>query len=847
MNVVAGPVGSLIGKLGSLLKEEYKLQKGARAEVERLRKDLESADAALRLVAQIPPEQLDDTDKLWARDIREASYDMEDIVDAFLVRVDGGDGPAAAGKDHQLLAKLWVKMKSPFAKTKARHEIGRAIKDVRRKLEDVASRHDGTSILQSIKAKNPAAPIPVSSRLLAMHSDVKKLVGIDKARDDLISMLKPHKDEDDNVSSKEMKKVSVVGVGGLGKTTIAKVVYDELKGDFKYATYVTVGQKPDLEGVLRQILIGLDKKTYSGQLNITQWSEELLVEELKEFLTNKRYLIFIDDIWDTESWKRITPALKETNKGSCIITTTRDTDVAKEVGCSYKLQPLSRENSRILFYGRIFGSKEECPEIFTKVSENILKKCGDVPLAIITISGLLDNKPKNITEWNKVYKSIGSGHGKDKHMLDMRNILSLSYYDLPPHLKTCLLYLSIFPEDYEIQSHELIWRWIGEGFIREQSDCIFELGKSYFNELINRSLILPGRGDSKYGFSSCRVHDMVLDFIRSTSNEENFVTVLAGTEQNASPGSKVRRLSLLKYNATTKKDKATTDLLQVRSFIAFTRPVDLLTFFSRFGVLRLLDLGEFHDESQDTIIDLSCIGNLTHLRYLRLGRMKLPDELPAEIGKLHFLQILCLYQGYPRLPSNIVGGLRGLLRLNGVEVRKLQNGIWGSIEVLNRLIVDEDSTAINIMKELGQLTQLRMLWIDIHISVDQSLLNVMFKSLSNLKKLQGISIQGAGDGPLEWNNWVPPPDIQTIVFGCFCTFLELPKWISNSIALPLLCTLSLNVLRVKPEDIEILGKLPSLRCLQLVGGEFGPVFWVEGMGPLDKYFDSHRSNLHSLA
>jgi disease resistance protein RPM1 len=153
---------------------------------------------------------------------------------------------------------------------------------------------------------------------------------------------------------------------------------------------------------------------------------------------------------------------------------------------------------------------------FLKFQKKILRKCGGVPLVIITTSSLLANKPRNIKVWSKLCDSIGSGFESNQDMDNMRKILSLSYIDLPCHLKTCVLYLSIFPEDFDIRKDRLIWRWIAEGFVQygEGNQSLFEVGESYFNELLNRSLIEPtDMLDGDGNPVACHVHDVVLDLI----------------------------------------------------------------------------------------------------------------------------------------------------------------------------------------------------------------------------------------------------------------------------------------------------------------------------------------------
>jgi hypothetical protein len=177
-------------------------------------------------------------------------------------------------------------------------------------------------------------------------------------------------------------------------------------------------------------------------------------------------------------------------------------NVAEEIGCAYKMKPLCLHSSRILFYRRIFGDKDKCPdEELAVVSDRILIKCAGVPLAIITIASLLASKGRNKLDWYEVYNSIGTGMEDNTDVANMRKVLLLSYYNLPPHLKTCLLYLSVFPEDYETGKNRLIWMWIAEGFIcGKQGYSQFEVGESYFNELINRSMIQP-----KYGSHDMRI------------------------------------------------------------------------------------------------------------------------------------------------------------------------------------------------------------------------------------------------------------------------------------------------------------------------------------------------------
>lgn len=228
-----------------------------------------------------------------------------------------------------------------------------------------------------------------------------------------------------------------------------------------------------------------------------QSDEESLINALRSFLKDKRYIIVVDDIWSIQAWKTIKCALPENSFCSRIIVTTRNISVAKSC-CSpyhdfaYKVRLLSEADSETLFYRRVFGSEDKCPLHLKEVSTEIIKKCGGLPLAIITIGSLLSTKSDTREECITVRNSIGLGLEKNPDVEEMRAILSLSYSDLPLHLKTCLLYLAIYPKDYEIQMEDLVRRWIAEGFLKvEGRRNLMDVGKLYFNELINRSMIQP--------------------------------------------------------------------------------------------------------------------------------------------------------------------------------------------------------------------------------------------------------------------------------------------------------------------------------------------------------------------
>nr|UBY07433.1 NBS-LRR disease resistance protein [Dasypyrum villosum] len=680
---VFGAMGTLLPKLADLLTEEYNLQKGVRGEIRFLEAEMEHMKAALLKISEAPIDQPPDKQiKLWANDVRDLSYDLEDSIDKFMVRVE----THAQDKSHSF--KDFIdKSLSLLTKGRIRHKIGIDIKDIKSRIEEVSERRDRYKV-DGVAAAKPTGPTVDTLRQAALHRKATELVGIDEKSLEVVEMLT---ERDDQVSQKQLKVVSIVGSGGLGKTTLANAVYEKLKRKFDCVAFVTVSLNPNMKMIYMSLLRQFDMHTYQN-INEASWGEEELRREIKTFPEHKRYLIVMDDIWDKSVWEHnIKCAFAENEYGSRVITTTRVLDVAQQAGGLYRLQPLSVVESRKLFYQRIYGTENKTtPAQLVEVSENILKRCGGVPLAILTIASLLSSQMGRVHTyeyWSKVYKSMGSGlDNSHDDVKNMRRILSVSYSDLPPHLKTCLLLLSVYPEDYEIEKEGLVWKWVGEGFVEKtRNKSLYEVGEDYFNQLINKSLLQPVKFDNENKVCSCRVHDMVRDFVTSLSNEQNFLTTL-GYQQPDDLPSKIRRLSIQAGIEETANQLPTMDLTHVRSLTVCSLAFSLLPTLSGFPVLRVLDLTGCWLVDNNHWKDIC---NLFHLRYLRLKDTSITN-IPKQIGNLHFLQVLDIRSMIKeQLPSTFIQLTQLLFLSITMETLGEQDlEVLGSIPSLSELYIE---------------------------------------------------------------------------------------------------------------------------------------------------------------
>ncbi|XP_062182231.1 disease resistance protein RGA5-like [Phragmites australis] len=803
-SAVTGVMNSLLTKLAALLGEDYQMQKGMRREIAFLKDELSSMNSLLERLADT--EALDPQTREWRNQVREMTYDIEDCVDEYMRQL--RHEPQRPSGVMGFFLGYVQKVKELVT----RHEIAEQIQELKARIVEANHRRKRYKLDSAVNSGRTSM-VPVDRRLPALYAELGDLVGINGLINELIKLV------DDR--EQMVKVVSIVGCGGLGKTTLANQVYRKIAKQFDCQAFVSLSQNPDMGMIFRSIVSQVKKDECDST---SSCDKEQLINELRDFLKDKRYFIVIDDIWSTQAWKIVKCALLENTCGSRIIVTTRIGTVAKL--CSsprhdlvYDLSMLSEDDSKSLFFRRIFGSEDKCPHQLKEVSIGIVRKCGGLPLAIITMASLLTTKSYARTEWVEVCNSIGSGLEKNWDVEEMNMILSLSYNHLPRHLKTCLLYLSMFPEDYVINRDYLVRRWVGEGFINLHGGRSLEdEGECYFNELINRSLIQPVDFQYDGRVYACRVHDMILDLIVCKAVEENFVTVLTDRKQMLVSQDKVHRLSLGHHGQE--------NVIAYSMVPTHVRTLNIFRYseqmpLSDFRALRVLDLDGNENLENSYLED---IGKLFHLRYLRIKASNI--TLPEQIGELRFLVILDLLNcpGLSELPASIVK-LRHLKWLIAPPVN-LPDGVGNmqALEFLSLIVVDY-TTSITLLQELGSLTKLRTLGLDWRISAlhrdrktyaDNFVSSLDILGRSNLQYLTLISPWSL-DFLLD--SWSPPPHLlqELGIKGWYLS--NIPVWMAS---LANLSYLDIEV-KMRQETLQILGDFPALQFLKLCSNPAGPV------------------------
>ncbi|XP_065638556.1 disease resistance protein RPM1-like [Quercus suber] len=472
-------------------------------------------------------------------------------------------------------------------------------------------------------------------RVASLFLEEAEVVGIDSPKAELIEWLVE--------GPFNRMVISIVGIGGLGKTTLVKKVYENEKvvAHFDCCAWITVSQSYKMEELLRHMI----RQFYQASEESASTSIES-IDKMKE----------TELIEEVRFWGYIKHVLPNNGKGGRIIITTRSESVAptNKESPSYdvhKLSPLPLEKAYELFCKKVFQCESgDCPLELVELSHLIIERCEGLPLALEVIGGLLSTKEKSAFEWRKFLDSLSSELQSNPHLLSITKILSLSYFDLPYNLKACFLYLGMFLEDYFINCARLIRLWIAKGFIKEKQGITLEdVAQDYLKQLIHRSLIQVEHVGFIGRIRMCQVHDMMCEVILSRSEDLGFHLV---SIQNYSRFDRIARRLSIRNNVDTPL-KCFTSSKTCSILILGVDQVPnafLTTCFVNFKLKKIMDF-----EGAPINHITKEVGNLFHLRYLSLRDTKV-QVLPKSIGKLQNLEILDLKRSLVyKLPMEING------------------------------------------------------------------------------------------------------------------------------------------------------------------------------------------------
>ncbi|CAM0147247.1 unnamed protein product [Urochloa decumbens] len=815
VSVSMGVLKPILGKLTALLVDKCKKLKGVRKQLEFLQEELSTMYAFLEKLE--PMDELDPLANNWRSHVREMTYDIEDVIDDFTCQLGSEDGPKEG-----FLKKTSRRLKA----LRARHPIASQISELRARVLEANERRRRYQLDDFVPTSTSTS---VDPRISALYNEASSLVGIDNPKEELISMLMDERRE-------KLRVVSIVGFGGLGKTTLARKVYHEVGGQFNCKAFVSVSQTPDISRLLHGLLSQLDLPPPSRARELTD-----LIDYLREYLLTKRYLIVVDDLWDVGAWNIIKCVFPENGKASRVIVTTRQRDVA--VSCSsddqgvHPMRPLNDQDSRKLFNNRIFGpdSEDACPPQFTDVSCEILKKCRGLPLAIITVASILACQRTRLKEeWEHIKDCLAAQEPTNSTLNGMMHILDLSYKFLPRHLQACFLYLGAYPEDFDIQKDDLVRRWVAEGFVSGSiSGDAWRIAEDYLNELVNRSMIIRRYdSDDPDEVPYYKVHDMMLEMILKKCSENNFARLTHHQQEAmADLQVKVRRLAV---HISDAKDDTEVDVIigshlsQVRSLSLFG--VNCVPPLSELRFLRVLFLLFRFRRHEKSVADLTCVRQLSLLRYLKVirdaGSLNIEVVLPSRIRSMQHLETLEIQElpilSFPpdiaELPclSHLKIGSTGTMPMLPDGICKVK-----SLRTLSDFRLPVDSSH-HIIEGLGELTNLAELSLDCcrpdgqfrpYIPMTATWMAAWSSSLNKLSNLRILRVYSypfscCADA---LSSWVSPPFpfLEELDVSGW-TFPTVPRWIGG---LHNLRSLEFGVKEVS--NFRICGMLPNLIKLDL--------------------------------
>ncbi|GLT96333.1 hypothetical protein SLE2022_139610 [Rubroshorea leprosula] len=760
--------------------------------------------------------------KSYLDDLKDLAYDMEDILEEFVIDARRSELTAEPDARPNKRQKFPSNIMSLFtSKAKPNQEIVSMVNYLEVRLERFEKgMHTFGLFNLNMKVEDRSHKV-IAKRQPESSLLEDKVLGRDSDKDAILQRLL-----EDGGNLEQDFVIPIVGMGGLGKTTLARLIYNDenLEGRFDMKAWVCVSDEFDVAGITRNILEHVTEAKHDFE-NIA-----LLQEKLKVKLSGHKFLLVLDDVWNKEygQWDVLKRPFMSGAPGSRIIVTTRNKDVGKMMRGDdrvYNLELLQDDACLPLFTQHALGKENfDAHPNLQDVGEKLVKTCKRLPLALKTLGGVLRGKLCR-DEWESILNSEIWSSSEDQS--GILPALRLSYNHLPSHLKRCFAYCALFPTDYEFDEMELIRLWKAEGLLHGKKQM--EVGKQYFQELLSRSLFQPSsRVESRFV-----MHDLINDLAIHVAGE-----IHCNLERSMGDGKleKARHLSFTpQYSNFSKRFKVLKELKHLRTFLSLRAPNNyyfsylpnriLHEILPTFNRLRVLSLCKYEISKLPDFVE-----KLKHIRYIDLSQTKI-EYLPDSVGSFLFLQTLLLSscEKLTKLPTT-VGDLSDLhcLDITGTDsLKEMPSGIGNlkNLVTLSKFIVGKASEMMLRLSTLKNLSQLRG---RLSILDLENVLHVQDAVEANLDKIHGLE-----ELVLEWGqiapfndedesiqmkvfSWLKPhSNLKSLEISCYGG-KSFPIWVCDP---SLFLNLSSMELRHcgRCTSLPSLGLLPVLKKLFIIG------------------------------
>ncbi|KAJ0483733.1 putative P-loop containing nucleoside triphosphate hydrolase, leucine-rich repeat domain superfamily [Helianthus annuus] len=803
----AALVKVIFQKLADEAFKRYARSQNIHSELKQLGSTLSQIQALLNDASH--KEITDESVRLWLNSLQHLAYDIDDILDEVATEAMHRELTPESEASTSMVRKLIPTCCTNFSLS---HRLTPKLDRITTQLQKLEKQKSDLGLI--VKDEKPKGTSRRNETSL-LESDV---VGREGEREKLINKLLQ-----DEPSKQNFIIVPIVGMGGVGKTTLARILYNDtrVKDHFELMAWVCVSDEFDILKISETIYqsVATENKQFKdiNQLQIA----------LKEKLEGKRFLLVLDDVWNEkyEEWENLVRPFHSGATGSRVIMTTRKQQLLKKIGFNYldHLERLSHEDAlSLLALHALDVDNFDSHATLKPQAEGIVKKCGGLPLALKAIGRLMRTKTQEEEEWNDVLNSeIWNLESADEIVPALR----LSYHDLSADLKRLFAYCSLFPKDFLFEKEELVLLWVAEGYLNESlanksPEC---LAREYFEKLLSRSFFQPAPSGEPFFV----MHDLMNDLATFVAGEY-FLRFDNQMEMMEEALVKYRHMSFIreKYVAFQKfgafeKARSLRTLLAVyvgvdqrwnEFYLSSKILVDLLP---QLPLLRVLSLRRFSISEVP-----NSIGTLKHLRYLNLSHTNI-KELPENVGNLYNLQTL-IVSGCESL-TNLPKSFFKLKRLRHFDIRNtpllktlpLGIGELKSLQTLTRIIIGgNNGFAINELKGLKDLNgEISIEGLNkVQSSMHAREANLSFKGIN---KLELKWDDGSTSETLEkevLNELKPRSDkLKMLEVECY-EGMEFPKWVGDP-SFNRLVHVSLRACR-KCTSLPPLGRLPSLEILR---------------------------------